>query len=132
MKESNANWQDLGLLFLRVMMGAGIAYHGYGKVFGGHMPMLIDGVTKMGLPFPEMMAWAAALSEFAGGILVVLGLFTRPAALAIFVTMTVAAFVTHKADPLQVKELALAYWTMSGALVFLGGGSFSVAGLIKK
>ena len=132
MKESNASWQDLGLLFLRVMMGAGIAYHGYGKVFGGHITMLTEGVTKMGLPFPEVMAWAAALSEFAGGILIVLGLFTRPAALSVFVTMTVAAFVAHKADPLQVKEIALAYWTISGALIFLGAGSFSVASLIKK
>ena len=132
MKEANANWQDLGLLFLRVMMGVGIAYHGYGKIFGGHLVMLTDGGTKMGLPFPEVMAWAAALSEFAGGICIALGLFTRPAALAVFITMSVAAFVAHKADPLQIKELALAYWTMSGALFFLGGGSFSIGNLLKK
>ena len=132
MKESNTRWQDLGLLFLRVMMGAGIAYHGYGKVFGGHIGMLAEGVAKMGFPFPEVMAWAAALSEFAGGICIALGLFTRPAALSVFITMSVAAFVAHSADPLKVKELALAYWTISGALVFLGAGSFSVGNLVKK
>lgn len=132
MKESNANWNDLGLLFLRVMTGVGIAYHGYGKVFGGHITKLTQGVAAMGLPFPEVMAWAAALSEFVGGILIAIGLFTRPAALSVFITMTVAAFVAHKADPLQVKELALAYWTISGALVFLGSGSFSIGNLVKK
>ncbi len=132
MKDSNGLWQNFGLLWLRVLMGAGIAYHGYGKVFGGHIDGLVQGVAKMGFPYPEVFAWAAALSEFLGGILVALGLWTRPAALSIFLTMTVAAFLVHRADPFKVKELALAYWTMSGALIFLGGGDFSLGRFFKK
>ena len=134
MKEKNmsTNLHDVGLLWLRILMGAGIAHHGYGKIFGGYLPMLTQGVAKMGLPFPEVMAWAAALSEFAGGICVALGLFVRPAALFVFITMSVAAFIAHKADPLDVKELALAYWTMAGALIFLGGGKYSLTSLVKK
>ena len=89
-------------------MGSGIAYHGYGKVFGGDITPLTQGVTAMGFPYPEVFAWAAALSEFLGGICIVLGLFTRPAAFFVFATMSVAAFIAHKADPLQTKELALA------------------------
>lgn len=129
-KETNMKKDDLvasaGLLWLRVLAGAGMAYHGYGKVLGGHMPMLIEGVQKMGMPAPEVMAWAAALSEFAGGILLVLGLGTRAAALFIFVTMSVAGFVVHAADPFSAKELAFAYWTVAGALILTGGGRFSV------
>ena len=123
---------SLGLLWLRVIAGAGIAYHGYGKVFGGQMPMMIEGVGKMGFPMPVVFAWAAALSEFLGGILWVLGLGTRFAALFVLITMSVAAFITHAKDPLQVKELALAYWAISGALLFTGAGSFSFDKKFKK
>ena len=63
---------DLGLLILRVLAGAGIAYHGYGKLFGGRMDKFAEGVAAMGCPMPEVFAWAAALSEVAGGILLAL------------------------------------------------------------
>jgi putative oxidoreductase len=122
----------LGILWLRVLMGAGIAYHGYGKVIGGQVHQLIEGLVKMNMPMPEVLGWAAALSEFLGGILIALGLFTRTAALFIFITMSVAVFVAHKADPLQVKELALAYWTISGALILIGSGVFGLDSLIKR
>ena len=123
---------NLGLLWLRALAGAGIAYHGYGKVFGGHMDQMIQGVAAMGFPMPVFFAWAAALSEFAGGICLVLGLGTRFAAAFIFITMSVAAFITHSKDPLSVKELALAYWTASGALIFMGGGCWSLDSLLCK
>ncbi len=121
-----------GILWLRVLAGVGIAYHGYGKVFGGHVQMMVEGVGKMGFPAPEFFAWAAALSELAGGIALVVGLGTRVAALFVFITMSVAAFVAHKADPFQAKELALAYWCASGALMGLGGGLFSLDFLLGK
>jgi putative oxidoreductase len=121
-----------GILWLRVLMGTGIAYHGYGKVIGGQVHQLIDGLVKMNMPMPEVLGWAAALSEFLGGILIALGLFTRTAALFVFITMSVAVFMAHKADALQVKELALAYWTISGALIFIGGGIFGLDSLIKR
>ena len=117
---------NAGLLWLRVLVGAGIAHHGYGKVFGGQMEMMIGGVGKMGFPAPVFFAWAAALSEFAGGICLILGLGTRVAGFFIFCTMAVAFFITHKADPLQVKELAGAYGTAAVALMLTGPGKWSL------
>src|SRR5205823_199594 len=103
----------LGLLVLRVAFGLGIARHGYGKVFEGGATGMADGVAKLGLPMPLVMAWAAGLSEFAGGLLLTLGLATRAAAFFVAVTMAVAAFLHHARDPLSVKELALAYLAAS-------------------
>ena len=111
----------------------GIAHHGYGKIFGGHIDKFARGVESMGLPMPEFFAWAAALSEFGGGLLMAVGLFTHLAALSVFVTMSVAVFVRLAADPLSVKELALAYWTASGTLMLTGAGGLSLdAGMRKQ
>ena len=123
---------DIGILILRVLGGLGIAYHGYGKIFGGKMAGFTEGVAGMGFPVPEVFAWAAALSEFAGGLMLAVGLLTPFAALAVFLTMSVAAFIAHSSDPFKVKEMALAYWTISGALICLGGGKFSLDAKLKK
>ena len=124
--EMRAALQDFGLLWLRVLMGLGMANHGWGKVFGGHMDRFAEGVAALGFPLPGLFAWAAALSELAGGLLVAFGVVTRPAAAFIFFTMLVAAFVRHGADPFQKKELALAYLVMSGAVALLGAGRWSI------
>ena len=83
-------------------------------------------VATLGFPMPHVFAWAATLSELAGGLLIVLGLWTRLAAFFVFGTMTIAVFIAHAADPLYAKELALAYWTMAGMLILTGGGDFSL------
>ena len=126
MSERVDRFYGIGLLWLRVLMGTGSAHHGVGKGCGGHMDRFAAGVAKMGLPLPECFAWAAALSEFLGGILIVAGFQTRLAACFVFATMSVAAFLRHAADPLSTKELALAYWTMAGALIGTGGGPYSL------
>jgi len=117
---------DLGLLWLRMLMGLGIASHGFAKIAGGRMEQFAQGIASMGFVMPTVFAWAAALSELVGGLLIAAGLGTRAAAALVWMTMTVAAFIRHGADPFSTKELALAYWTMAGALVFLGAGSYSL------
>ena len=108
------------------MMGIGIMMHGYPKLFSGRMDKFAEGVAALGFPFPVAFAWAAALSEFLGGIFVAIGLKTRIAAMFIFVTMAVAAFLRHAADPFKVKELALAYLTAAAAIAIMGAGKFSL------
>lgn len=126
-----------GLVWLRVLMGIGIATHGYSKIFGGEkfgegVKKLASFVESLGLPLPFLLAWLAAISEFLGGILVVIGFLTRVSALFIFITMSVAAFVAHANDPFSKKELALAYWTIAGTLVLTGAGVFSLDNIICK
>ena len=90
---------DAGLLVLR-LAGIGLAvFHGWpklGALLAG-TSRFHEGVGKMGLPFPVASAWAAALGETVGGLLVALGFFTRIAAVALRVTMVVAAFLRHHA-----------------------------------
>jgi len=126
-------WKDrassAGLLVLRVFMGLAMAQHGYQKIFGGIMPQMAEGVTKMGLPAPHLLAWLAALSEFAGALLIVLGLGTRVAAFFVFFTMGVAFFIAHAQDPFQVKELVYLYGVVSFSLILTGAGRYSLDAL---
>ena len=126
---------DFGLLVLRVAFGTYIALHGWGKIYSdgnfGIMPQLVEGVSAMGFPAPTAFAWMAALTEFVGGILVVLGLLTRPAALALVFNMCVAAFVAHGDDPwyapgARSKENALLYLAPFVLLLLVGAGRFAV------
>lgn len=130
--EIKEKFLHVGLLWLRVCMGLGIAYHGYGKVFGGYMDKFAQGVAQMGFPLPHLFAWAAALSEFLGGLLLAVGFGSRIAASFIFFTMSTALFIRHQSDPFSVKELAAAYWTIAGALVLTGPGEWSLDRFSKK
>jgi uncharacterized membrane protein YphA (DoxX/SURF4 family) len=49
----------------------------------------------LGLPMPELMAWAAALTEAGGAILLLIGLATRWISIPLMITMVVAAVTVH-------------------------------------
>ncbi|MCA9592189.1 MAG: DoxX family protein [Myxococcales bacterium] len=115
---------DLALLVLRLWFGTVLALgHGMGKIL--NLGAFIDNVAKR-VPLPEVLGPAAALSEFAGGLLLALGLFTRPAAAMIVITMGVAAIHIHAADPFMKKEFALAYGFAALAVLIAGPGRYSL------
>jgi putative oxidoreductase len=118
-------------LILRLFPGLFLAFgHGINKLpVSGRF---IEGVAELGFPLPVVFAWAAALSEFAGGLLVAAGLFTRPAALFVFVTMMVAGFGRHAADPYSVKEKALLFAVIGLAVVFVGAGKYALDYTLRR
>jgi putative oxidoreductase len=127
----SSNSREFSLTFLRVFTGLSMAFsHGIGKV--PPQEMLLQGVAAIGFPMPEFFAWAAGLSEFAGGILLALGLFTRPSAAFLAFTMGVAAIVVHAADPFAKKELGLLYFSIALVFTVRGSGRWSVDNFIKN
>ncbi|MBX3183845.1 MAG: DoxX family protein [Polyangiaceae bacterium] len=122
---------DFALLSLRLWFGLAMAWaHGYGKIT--NLEGFTANVAKMGLPLSSVLGPAAALSEFVGALLIALGLMTRLSAAFLLITMVVAAFVVHAADPFQKKELALSYAVVMGALLVTGPGRFSVDARLGK
>ncbi len=71
-------------------------------------------------------------SELGCAILLLLGLFTRFAAVPLIFTMLVATFLAHSNDPLADKEMALLYLAGYSCILLLGGGKFSLDDLIFK
>ncbi|HTH36737.1 MAG TPA: DoxX family protein [Pyrinomonadaceae bacterium] len=122
---------NAGLALLRIFAGISIAAaHGIGKIPPGEG--LVTRAGELGFPAPVVFAWAAALSEFLGGIFLALGLFTRLAAFFIACTMLVAILGVHAADPYQKKELAFMYFFVAAAFMLKGSGDWSVDAFLRK
>lgn len=116
---------DLGLLLLRVLTGLMLAFaHGVDKLPPSER--FLASVGELGLPLPVAFAWAAGLAEFLGGILLAVGLLTRPAAFFIACTMATAAFLRHAPDPFTDKEKALLYLAVALFFVIAGSGRFGI------
>ncbi|HYE95907.1 MAG TPA: DoxX family protein [Rubricoccaceae bacterium] len=116
---------DLGLLLLRVVAGLMLAFaHGVNKLPPSER--FLASVDRLGFPLPEVFAWAAGLAEFIGGILLALGLLTRPSAFFIACTMATAAFLRHAADPFTDKEKALLFLVIALFFLIAGSGRFGL------
>lgn len=138
---------SFGLLLIRCIVGFVMFYHGSQKLFGwfdgGGMEGFIGAVGQMGLLppnwgiQPKWLAYAAAVSEFGGGILLMLGFATRFAAVFVAATMGVAAFKVHghafalSAQP-PGMEYALTLMIVAIGLVFTGPGAFAVDRLFMR
>ena len=92
-------YPDLGLLIIRIGLGIFMIKHGWPKIMGGISKweslgknMAVIGITF----FPVFWGLCAALAETAGGLLMALGLFFRPAVFFILFTMFVAFMVNLK------------------------------------
>jgi putative oxidoreductase len=131
LKPSTRGSIDAGLLLLRLGFGLTLALgHGLNKALA--LGKFIKSVTRHGFPFPEIMGPLAMLSELVGGILLALGLFTRPAGGFVIATMLGAAFVAHASDPFSKKESALAYACVALVLVVTGPGRYSFDARLGK
>ena len=123
--DQKSSTTNFALLILRLFTGLSMAIaHGFGKLPPSEN--FIESTGNLGFPFPFIFAWAAALSEFLGGIFITLGLFTRPASFFLGITMLTAAFLSHGGDPFSNKEKALLYLCISVFLLLTGAGKYSV------
>ena len=90
---------NLALLVLRVVVGLIVAAHGAQKVFGvwggPGMAGFTGWLASMRLKPAPLWAWLAALAEFGGGILMILGLLNPLGPLAVAATMLMAIIVAH-------------------------------------
>lgn len=116
---------SLGLLVLRLGMG-GLLFFGHGLPklvrFGERLSSFAD---PIGLG-PQASFLLVLFAEVVCAWLVMLGLFTRLAAIPILIFTLVAAFVQHAADPWARQEVALLFGVPALALVLTGPGRWSL------
>jgi putative oxidoreductase len=115
----------IGLFVLRLGAGGFMLFaHGLPKLlnFSQRAARFADPL-HIGSPASLTLATAG---EFLCSLLVMLGLFTRPAAAGALVTMLVAGLLQHAGDPFGKKELALLYAVAFATLLLTGPGSLSL------
>ncbi len=122
--------QPWGAVLLRLVLGVAMVYHGYSKVIppnGLHgsplaaMEHFSHFVGSLGLP--PWLGYVSALTEFVGGIFVILGLFTRFAAFMIAINMAVALVTVNLHKGYAASEYSLALLALALMLVFYGAGA---------
>jgi putative oxidoreductase len=135
--QSNAGF---GALALRVPVGIIFMAHGAQKLFGWFGGYGLEGtgqwMASIGLGPGVLMAFLAGSAEFFGGLFILLGLLTRPAAAALAVTMLVAIFAVHFENGLFMSnngyEFGLALLAASVSLAFSGAGKAAIDETIAK
>jgi putative oxidoreductase len=120
-------------LVVRVIVGVIISAHGWQKLMGGPANFA-GGLTHLGVPLPGLMAWVVTFVELVGGILLIVGLFSRLAALLltiefIVIILTVKIHVPLIAPPNSAypgTELDLALLAGFLVVLLMGPGRISL------
>ena len=129
-----------GALALRVPVGVIFMAHGAQKLFGWFGGYGLEGtgqwMASIGLGPGMLMAFLAGSAEFFGGLFILLGLLTRPAAAVLAVTMLVAIFSVHFENGLFMSnngyEFGLALLAASVSLAFSGAGKAAIDEILAK
>jgi len=125
-----AKYREEGLLLLRLGLGAMFLMHGWPKLIGGpdQWAKLGRAVGYLGIDFfPAGWGFMAALSEFGGGICLILGLYFRPACLLLTATLAVATSMhLGKGEGLLRASHAIELGLVFLSLVLIGPGRYSV------
>ena len=125
---------DIGILLLRVVIGLFFAAHGAQKLFGWFEGHGLEGTggffDKLGYRPGKVFAVIAGSSEFIGGALLVVGLFTPLAAAAIIGVMLNAAVAVHAKNGPWITnggwEYTAILGTAAAAIAFAGPGAASL------
>nr|WP_082535594.1 DoxX family membrane protein [Nonomuraea pusilla] len=123
---------DVASLISRVTIGVIFLVHGWQKWQGG-LASTVQGFRQMGVPFPDASAAFATVAESVGGILLILGLLVRLAALVLLIDMIGAIVFVHGGNGVSLSgngwEFAGALAAASLLLLAVGGGRIGLDGL---
>lgn len=125
-------WRPRALAVLRIVTAYLLVPHGTAKLFGMPHQAMFDGLQLMSL------VGLAGILEVVGGVLLLIGLFTRPVAFVLCGFMAVAYFMAHASQGnvllpmLNQGELAVLYCFVFLYLVFAGAGAWSVDAVRRR
>lgn len=130
---ADANASDTAKLILRVVLAALLLFHGISKLHNG-IGFVADMLAKAGLP--AVFGYGVYIGEVIAPVFILIGLFTRPAALIVAINMIVAVLLVHTSQFFTLNEtggwaleLQALYFFTAVAVALLGAGRYSVGGI---
>jgi putative oxidoreductase len=120
--------RPITLLILRCTLGLIFLFHGYPKIAHG-IGGSVKYISSLGLPSPTILTYILVALELGGGVLLILGLATRPIALLFVIEMCVALWKVHLVNGIMdvhEYEFPLLVGAAALALASLGAGSISL------
>jgi putative oxidoreductase len=130
---SQSELQKLGIATLRLIVGVVLFAHGSQKLFGFGIAGTAGFFAHAGLPMPMISAVLSIGAEFLGGLFLILGLFTRPAAAILAFNMLVAVVAVHLKNGFFAPtgfEYPLTLMFANIALVLTGAGAFALDNVV--
>ncbi len=126
--------QSWGITILRVVVGLVFLMHGGQKLFVWGFASVAGFFGQMGIPVPMVAAVIVTMVEFLGGLALLLGVFTRWAAIPLALNMLVATLTVHLPAGFFLPkgyEFTLTLLAASVALALLGSGAASVDRMLE-
>jgi putative oxidoreductase len=123
-------WQQQGLGIIRIIIGLFMIYHGLEIFDKAKMNEYTKWLVDMPLPAPAFMAYLGKAAELLSGILLALGLFTRPAALLLAITMTFIAFGIGHGKVYMEDQHPFLFVLLAFVFIFTGPGRWSLDKLL--
>ncbi len=134
--ETTSNLDDIGKLILRLTLGLLLLLHGIAKLMHG-IGFIENLLMKLGLP--AFFAWAVYVGEVIAPLLLIVGVYTRIAAVLVMLNMLVAVALVHTHEIFQLNqtggwqlELQGFFFFVGLAVALLGAGRYSVGGVHGK
>jgi putative oxidoreductase len=127
--------QGWGIAAIRFIVGVVFLVHGSQKLFMFGFSGVAGFFGQAGIPLPAVSAVVVTLVEFLGGIALIVGLFTRWAALLLAINMLVAVLAVHLKGGFFLPrgyEYALTLLVTNIGLTLTGAGAFAVDNLLAK
>ncbi len=117
---------DFGLALVRMITGTLMIYHGLELFDADKLKGYTQWLTDLKFPAPALMAYLGKGAEFAGGILLAAGLFTRFAALLIAITMLVVTFFMGSGKLFTDDQHPFLFVLLGAVFFFTGPGQWSL------
>jgi len=119
----------LGLTLVRIIVGVVFLVHGSQKLFVFGLGGITGFFTQAGIPLPMVAAPVVTFVEFLGGLALILGVFTRIAAILIAIDMMGAIAFVHGKNGFFLPtgyEYALTLLVLNIALAIGGPGEYAI------
>jgi len=119
--------REYGALFVRLVVGFILVQGTQDNVFSNERMMEFRHfLAERGVPLPLFAAFLSVYAQFVCGVLFVLGLLVRPAALVMVINFVAALLIAHLKGPFDPARLALCMLFSSLFLLFNGAGALSL------